>query len=343
VTRVALVMAGGAGERFWPLSTPQRPKQLLRLADPERTLLAQTLDRVGPLADRVAISTGRDLVAAIASAGIDAPCVAEPARRNTAGALVWATAWLLADDPGLAEVGTLLVTPADHAIDSDDEFRATLRRAVQVAEEAGGLVTIGVRPTRPETGYGYIEIGDAKGERTYSVRRFREKPDAAAAETFLAQGGFLWNSGMFFWTIRSFLSELGTASPLHRQAIDAISGFLREGNEAGAIAAFEALPSISIDYALMERASSVWVVEAGFGWDDVGAWDALARTLPVDADGNVAVGTARLVESRGCVVYAEGIEASVLGCEDLVVVVANGKVMVLPKSRAQDVRKLTSG
>jgi mannose-1-phosphate guanylyltransferase len=237
---------------------------------------------------------------------------------------------------------TVAVLTADHAISPDEAFRATVARAMGVAEETRALVTIGIPPTRPATEYGYIETGDAIGEGAWSARGFKEKPDSETASTFVASGRMLWNSGMFFWTLRAFMDELTVAQPAAAEVCERVAAMLAAGDEAGAAKAFAELPSISIDYALMEHASNVAVVGADFSWDDLGSWDALSRSLEGDAAGNVVQGEARLVESKGCVVYNDVPDqrVTVLGLEDVVVAVTDGEVLVCRKDRSQDVRGL---
>ncbi|HRU07267.1 MAG TPA: mannose-1-phosphate guanylyltransferase [Candidatus Brocadiia bacterium] len=347
--RFAVIMAGGAGERFWPLSRQDRPKQLLRLADPNQTLLEQAVRRVAPLipAERVFVVTGRALREPIRKAGLPLPpenVVAEPCKRNTAGCLVYAAAWALARLGGEADGLTMAVLTADHRIGGDERFARTVGAALEAAEREEALVTIGVRPSRPETGYGYIE---AEGEGAVRpVKRFLEKPDAERAREFAASGRHFWNSGMFFWRVGVFLRELGRARPAHAEAARRMAEALKRGDEAGAAAIFERLEDISIDYALMEKARRVLMARADFEWDDVGAWDALERAMPLDKAGNAAVGGPALVDCRGCVVCnaagPEKMAVAALGVEGLVVVVCEDAVLVAPKARAQEVKKVVA-
>ncbi len=345
--RVSVIMAGGAGERFWPVSTRTKPKQFLRLSSPDRSLITEAVDRAAALFGNEAtyIVTGEHLVEATKEECPNLPeanVMAEPCKRNTAGCLVWAAAQLIASDPDGWSQTSVAVLTADHRIAPEAAFHDTVRRALETAERTGGLVTIGVRPDRPETGYGYIETGEPDGEAS-AVRRFREKPDLATAQGFLASGGFLWNAGMFFWTLPAFVAEMEQADPGYGAAVREIAGYLGSGREAEARAAFEALPSVSIDYALMEKARRVFVVEAGFEWDDLGSWDSLARSYPGDDAGNVNLGPTRVLEGAGNVVYnvGPGQEVCLLGVEGLVVVVTDGVVMVCPKERSQDVRRFS--
>lgn len=348
--RVAVVIAGGSGERFWPLSRPGRPKQLLRLTDPNATMLEEAVRRVQPLcgAEGVYVATSAALRAPVLESGIvpEAQVWSEPARRNTLGALVWIVAQLIACGHEDASVAILT---ADHLIGDPEKFRGCVTAALDVAEDHGGIVTLGVPPTRPETGYGYIEENVEKsvpardGRVAHRSHSFREKPSPQTAEEFLQAGCFLWNSGMFFFTVAQFLTELKHAQPEAYATTLAIVEALRRGDETDALKQFEQLPNLSVDYAVMERAERVFVLRTDFPWDDVGAWDAMERTLPQDEHGNVIQGDAVVLESHGCVVMNEGSEITVgtLGIRDLVVVVTNDAVLVCPKDQAQRVRLIT--
>ncbi|MBS1706367.1 MAG: hypothetical protein JST40_10860 [Armatimonadetes bacterium] len=346
-------MAGGSGERFWPMSRVARPKQLLPLADPEITLLEQTVRRLSPsiLPSDTYLATAPHLVQPSMGflAGLpEANVWAEPHKRNTAGCLVWVAANLIAANPEARKQVSMAVIAADHRITPDEGFRATIDAALDVAEATGGIVTIGIKPDRPETGYGYIEVdsgAEPKGTervRILPVRQFREKPDRATAEEFLASGNYLWNSGTFFWTLDTFLSELESAAPDLYGAVFQIADLLREDHADQAAECFAGLRSISIDYALMEKANKVFVAEAAFDWDDVGSWDALDRSLSADEGGNVIRGDILTVDSKNTIVVNENpsITTCVLGVEGLVVVVTEDAVLVCPKDQAQQVRSV---
>lgn len=339
-------MAGGFGERFWPVSTPHRPKQLLPIGPGGQTLLGATLERLGGLVEpaRTLIATSELQFEAIRALQLpvrDENLVAEPCKRNTAGCLVWATALLLSR--GASADDAVAVLPADHRIHPVVGFVRSLDGALAHAEKSADLVTIGIEPTRPETGYGYIELGDPTKEgqpAVFKVVRFHEKPALETAERFAASGRHLWNSGMFFWRIGVFLEQLGTAQPQIAEATSRIARALQAGRLEEAERIFEQLPSISIDYALMERAASVAVVRAEFEWDDVGAWDALSRSLESDSAGNVSKGEALFIDSGDNVAYTEGPRICMLGVDDLVVVATPEAILVCPKSRSQEVRRV---
>ncbi len=359
-TRIAVIMAGGAGERFWPISRPCRPKQLLPLGPGGRTLLADTVRRMHGLVDDdcMLVVTGRELREPIIASDMPVfadQVIAEPARRNTMGAIAWATAWALGRMGMAAEEATMAVVPADHHVGDMDAFRDDVALALDAAEELGALVIVGVPPTRPEVGYGYIEVapgpvrlrGRADGDgRLRAVARFREKPDFETAAEFLRSGHFLWNSGMFFWRISSFLEELGQVGADIAATIREIADALAAGDHATAEALFQGLPDISVDYALMERARQVLVVRAGFPWDDLGAWDAWRRVEAGDAVGNVTHGDPLLIDCRGCAVYdemgADGPPVAVIGLDGVVVAVGRDGILVAPLSRAQQVRDVAA-
>lgn len=338
-------MAGGAGERFWPVSRTSRPKQLLRLSRPDQSLLEEAVARVLPLfgKDGVFIATGKSVEIPIRESGAVAPenVWVEPLKRNTLGCLCWAAANLKSKYD--ENVGMAILT-ADHLIAPPEPFRDCIELALKTAEASGALVTIGIRPTRPETGFGYIELDpatEAEGG-VFQARSFREKPDAETARTFVEAGNFRWNSGMFFWTLNDFLRELESAQPEANAATCRIADALRKDDHEAAERSFADLPNISIDFAVMEKASRVAVVSSRFDWDDVGSWDALERAFPTDEHGNVTYGDVAAIDAESCIVYndtSEGL-AAVLGVRDLLVVFTNGAVLVCPKSDAQRVKEI---
>jgi mannose-1-phosphate guanylyltransferase len=345
LNRVAVIMAGGSGERFWPLSRADRPKQLLRLSSPTATMLEEAVERIIPLfgAKGVYVSTSAKLAPHIVAAGVvpEAHVLAEPLKRNTLGALVWSVAALLAEGRS-PETGVAILT-ADHRIAPPAAFRACVEDALAVAETEGGLVTIGIRPDRPETGYGYIEadLGERRGA-GYAAKSFREKPDLATAKAFVASGSFLWNSGMFFFTLGGFRQALEETQPDARTALDRVVEALTAGDQAAAQRHFEQVKNESIDYAVMERAPKVSVLPSRFDWDDLGAWDALERSMPLDPAGNVVEGATVVVDSTGCVVYNDVPQktVAVLGMHDVIVVCTEDAVLVCPKAQAQRVKEI---
>ncbi len=335
----ALVLAGGRGERFWPWSRPERPKQLLPLLG-GRSPLEVTLERLEGLVapERTWVLTGRPLVAAVrALVPPGVRVVGEPAGRSTAPAA--ALGALLARAAGQTQA--MAVLPADHWIEPVERFRATARRALALAEREPLLVTIGVRPDRPETGLGYIERGAALAEPgAYRVASFREKPDARTAAEFVACGRFDWNSGMFFWRPEVLWEAMRAHRPAVARAMAAFEEPLPPGDLDGALdRAFAAVESISVDYAVMEKAQNAAVLAADFEWDDLGSWNAWARLQPQDENQNVVVGDAVVVDSRRCIVVSESTRLALLGAEDLIVVEHAGATLVCPRLRSDEVRR----
>lgn len=340
--RISIVMAGGSGERFWPVSTAEKPKQFLRLAHPEKTLIEQSLERARLLGDAY-VATNRlfsQITTSVCGLAED-HVFAEPDKRNTLGCLVWVAGSLMARFPDEASRISLAVLTADQRIHPTEAFVDCARLALDAAERSGAISVLGITPTRPETGFGYIEAGDPD-ERLSRVIKFHEKPDHETAIRYLEQGGFTWNSGMFFLTLPTLLNELERQQPEAFSAANTIGRALLAGDLVAAQSAFASLVSNSFDKAVMEGAENVMVVRADFEWDDLGSWDALRRSTESDGDGNVAVGPSRFLESNGNSVYIDGTAqtVSVLGVEGLVVVVTPDHVMVVPESRAQEVKRL---
>lgn len=354
---VGVVMAGGSGERFWPVSRQQNPKQLLRFTHPHQTLLDEAIDRLLPLMppERMFIATNallRDLIKSALPHFPPENVIGEPIRRSTAGCLVLAAAQALARLPEEEDM-VMVVTTADHRIGKPEMFRQTLEDSIAFAWEHESLGVLGVIPTRPETGYGYMEIdGGASPHATphgfsiYPVKRFCEKPNRDTAEHFLATGRFYWNSGMFIWKISAFLQTLDQTTPELSEAVRSITQALHEpdGGEAKIRAIFQDLPDISIDYALLEKAGNVSMTLCDLDWDDVGAWDALRRIEPMDKRGNVAVGNPILVDCQNILVFNEpGLEemaVGVIGMKDVCVITSRDGILVCSSDRVQEVRQI---
>ncbi len=328
----AAILAGGAGTRFWPLSTPERPKQLLPLAG-DRPLVAQAVTRLAGLVtpDHILLVTGAALADRLLEAAPEVSrdrVLVEPHAASTAPALAWAAQWILARDPD----GHMLSMHADWAIGDDTAFRDAARRALEVARAHDVLATVGVRPTRDETGYGYVVPGGRLG-RARRVARFEEKPTRAQAARLRRQGA-LWNTGLFAWGTARFLEEA------RRHARELRPGWpaLAAGDVAGF---FARVTPAAVDVAVLERTERLAVVTGRFPWDDIGSWDALRRVRRRDANGNVVVGDVTVgPEVRDCVLWAEGEPLMVLGVRDLIVVRANGRTLVTPPGRAEQLKRL---
>ncbi len=354
--RVGIIMAGGSGERFWPLSRADRPKQLLKLTSPDRSLLEEAVERLAPIIprERILIVTAAHLVSAVEAAGIvpSANVLGEPCKRNTGGCLVYAAAHCLHRfGEAAGELGVAVLT-ADHRIGSPECFRAAVEAGLVAVEGEPVLGTVGIRPTCADTGYGYIEVetaatGGAGGvPLVLPVARFCEKPDRQTAAAFVASGRFYWNSGMFFWRWSTFLAELRLAHPELAAAAGELADALRQGDAGRERQIFERLPNLSIDYALMEKARRVVMVRGDFPWDDVGAWSSLDRFLERDGQGNVVVGGAVAIDTRDCVIYnepgCERLAVGVLGVTGLAIIVTDDAVLVVPKEQAQEVRRVVA-
>ncbi|HWK89338.1 MAG TPA: sugar phosphate nucleotidyltransferase [Longimicrobium sp.] len=335
------ILAGGIGSRFWPVSTPRRPKQLLPLAT-DQPLIRDTVDRITPLIplERLRILTGAHLADALLGALPELGpenLLLEPRAAGTAPVLAWAAAEIERQDPD----AVMISLHADHVIHPPEAFRALIARAAALAAGHRRLFTIGAPPTRPETGYGYVRLGapldalpgDAHPEPGNTVEQFVEKPDRETAEQYLASGVYLWNTGLFVWRVADLLDGLQRHAPEFAELIPLV----RAGHTDEF---FRRAPTISIDEALLERADRVGVVRATFAWDDVGAWDAVARTRTADEDGNVLLGDAHAVDCRGSVVYADEGPVVAFGVDDLVVVRTGGVTFVGHRDRAPDMKKL---
>ncbi|MBQ7179037.1 MAG: mannose-1-phosphate guanylyltransferase, partial [Victivallales bacterium] len=258
--------------------------------------------------------------------------------------LIFAAASILAHTKMSPEKLTMGVLTADQRIPDTAPFVETVDSAMEAAEQTDGLVTIGIQPIRPETGYGYIEVpADAlRNGGLMPVLNFKEKPDAQTAAQYIASGRFFWNSGMFFWRLSSFQNEFGKANPVMAETLEDLTEALSANSPERAARIFDALPNISIDYALMEKAKNVYVIPGNFVWDDLGSWDSLDRTFPKDNAGNVSYGAPVLIDTQSSVVYnnSSKMAVGVVGMKDVVVVVNEDAVLVIPKDRAQDVRKV---
>lgn len=331
--RFILVLAGGRGERFWPWSRPERPKQLLPLARNGRTLLGATIDRALRLvpADHVAIMTAADLVPEIQRQHQGIRVIGEPIGRNTAPAIAAAAALFRPED-------TFAVFHADHLIDDVAAFTSDIERGFEAAEREDVLVTIGIRPTRPEPGFGYIHRGARIGERLFRVAAFKEKPDRALAEAWTASGEYFWNAGMFVWRRSVFMNALAVGRPRLAEAFRDLTAADLPKTLADV---FPNVEAISVDHAVLEYAQNTIVVEASFDWDDLGSWAAWARRQPHDARGNVLFGEAVALDCDRCVVVGEGGTAAAMGLKDSVVVHVNGATLSCLLSATDDVRRVT--
>jgi mannose-1-phosphate guanylyltransferase len=341
----SVVMAGGAGTRFWPVSRLSLPKQLLPIGGDE-SLLARAIGRVASLtpAARVMIVTGEAIAGRIAADFPDLPranIVAEPLRRNTAPCAAAAAKLLLDRDPE----AVLALLPADHLIAKEENFRATLGAAFAVAARSDEMITLGVTPHYPETGYGYIEMSDKLGAETgcafHRVAAFHEKPDAEKAQQFLASGRFLWNAGIFVFRAAVFLRAVRATLPDLADAIEELDGRAApEAIDAALAKIYPNLRGVSIDVGVMEKVRNLLVFPADIGWSDVGSWTALRDLHPADAHGNVGQGDFLAVGGANNTFFAQGGVAVALGVDELIIVHTPDATLVARRDDAQAVKRV---
>ncbi len=326
-----VILAGGSGTRFWPLSTPANPKQLLPLTGSSSTAEAavERLEGLVPR-ERVLVVTGPALAGPLRDrlALPEANVLVEPRAASTAPALIWAAHEASRRDPE----ATILSTHADWFIADPLAFRRTAEQALRSAVQHDSLVTVGMVPSRPETGYGYIVPGEQLDGTTSRVARFQEKPDASRALDLMAEGA-LWNSGLVAWSARRLLEEVKEHTPEVSQAL----GRLEAGDVAGF---FRDVKPVSIDVGVLERSRRVAVVPGAFAWDDVGTWDALVRVRERDKRGNVTHGAVFIHDATYSVAWSDGAPVVLYGVRDLIVVNANGRILVMPRDRAADLKQL---
>ncbi len=341
----SVIMAGGRGTRFWPASRRQRPKQLLTLFG-QRSLLQRTVDRMAPLTppERVVVVTAADHAEALAEQIPQVPAkniLVEPEGRNTAAAAGLAAAWVARRDPS----AVCLVLPADHLIDDEGLFLSTFERAAEAAAAQDALITMGLKPTFAATGYGYIEIGpvlEPGPPALHQVAAFHEKPEPAVAESYLAGGRHLWNSGMFAWRAEVLLKEIEVHLPSLAEGLAGLAEDLGTERQEGTLARhYPRLPAISVDYGVLEKTKNIRVVAAEFGWSDVGSWEAMAELWDCDGQGN-ACHQGEIVghDAKDNLVSAGGRLAVLLGVDNQVVVVTDDVVLVMDRSRGQELGEI---
>ena len=327
----AVILAGGSGTRFWPLSSPTRPKQLLPLAG-SRSLVEETFERLaGFIAPaRILVVTGSGLASSLISRlGLDpANVLVEPRAASTGPALVWGTREALRRDPD----ATVLALHSDWSVGDTAAFVGAAESALRAARTHDRLITVGIVPSRPETGYGYIVPGTPLDGEARTVARFAEKPDAKTALDLMAEGA-LWNSGLFAWTANRLMAEIAAHTPEIAPHLDRLAA----GDVAGF---FTSVAAVSIDVGLLERSHAVAVVPGHFDWDDIGTWEALTRVRTRDQRGNVAVGPVVFLDSSDCIAWSDGIPIVMGDVRDVIAVIANGRVLVIRRSEAADLKRI---
>jgi mannose-1-phosphate guanylyltransferase len=338
----AVIMAGGSGTRLWPLSRKNFPKQALKLIG-ERTMFQHAVDRLAPLfpPERIVVVTNAALADALRDQVPDVPAdnfIIEPAGRNSAPAAGLAAAYLLHTDPD----ATMVMLTADHFIVDTVQFRSALEAAAAVAAD-GSIVTLGIRPAHPSTGYGYIRLGEehgaSNGLQVYASAGFVEKPDAERAAQFVGSGRYVWNSGMFVWRADRLMAEFAAQLPaLHAPLVQIGAALGMPHADEKLAAAWQTVPNISIDYGIMEKAERVFVIPVDIGWSDIGSWASLLDVLPGDDQDNVVVGPGLALDSRGNLLRSDGRLVALIGLDDVIVVDTPDVVLVCAKDRAEAVR-----
>jgi mannose-1-phosphate guanylyltransferase len=339
-----IIMAGGRGERFWPFSADSMPKPFLRILG-TKTMIQLTVERVNKLLpmERIFIILGKSHVDIAKEQLPDLPAanfIVEPEGRDTAPCIGFAAISLLELDPQ----AVMIVLPADHFIPDSDQFVKTVSYGTEIATRGDYLVTIGIKPGRPETGYGYINahepIFSSNNETCYKVERFVEKPDAHRAQQYLAEGNYFWNAGMFIWKVKTVLAGIAQHMPELYSGLLATREVLGARDEGRFAEIYSSLARKSIDYGLMEKADNVLMIPGGFIWDDVGTWSSLLRVRNLDENGNYSSGDNICIETKNSVICSDGLKVGVIGVSNMVIVASRDGVLVCDADRAQDVREI---
>jgi len=349
-----VIMAGGIGSRFWPMSTPQCPKQFLDIMGTGRTMIQQTYERFKGLIDlqRVWVVTSKNFAKLTSEqlGGINPHHILlEPCMRNTAPCVAYVSWKILAEDPE----ATIVVAASDHVVTNETEFRRVIAQGIDFVEAGNRILTLGMQPTRPETGYGYIEQGESAPlsntsspllsplNPIYKVASFREKPDLATAQQYLASGNFTWNSGMFLWQASTIVAELRKYQPEISDIMDRLAPTFFTVREQSMVDQLYAdCPKISIDYAVMEKTQIAYVMPAEFGWSDLGTWGSLHTLTPQDDDRNAIIGDGvKLIDCEGCMVrMPQGKQVVIQGLKDCIVAEHNGTLLICRLDQEQHIK-----
>lgn len=337
-----VIMAGGGGTRFWPLSRAEEPKQLLNLSGKD-LMVNETIDRIATFTNKedIFIVTNETQVPKMCEAttgriGAD-HILAEPSARNTSACIGYAALEIVKKYGD----GIMCIFPSDHFIKNELEFTRVLKEAIQIAEEKDKLITLGITPTFPSTGYGYIKFDGADEGYAKRVVEFKEKPDEATAKAYVASGEYAWNSGMFIWKASTILRAFDELLPEVASCLHAIGDAMNTPREAEVIAeVYPTIPSVSIDYGIMEKSSDVLVISAEFGWNDVGSWDNLGVLYDEDNHGNVVAAKHIGIDTTNSIIYGKKRLITTIGVDNLIVVETDDAILVCDKDRAQDVKKI---
>ena len=340
-----VIMAGGVGSRFWPLSTPEYPKQFIDILGCGRTLIQLTVDRFKALCpmDNFWVVTNAKYVDIVKQQLPDIPeenILAEPCARNTAPCIAWAGWKIRKKDP----MANIVVTPSDAIVMNVGSFKNIIQEALDYTEKNSAIVTIGIRPNRPETGYGYVHMDQLETGNVYKVWEFKEKPNRETAEKYLADGNYLWNAGIFVWNVNTLVDAIRTYVPELGNQMTILGGYFNFPEEQQKTEEiFPMCEKISIDYAVMEKHPRVYTIPADFGWSDLGNWASLHDKLQKDENENGAVGNVKMYECTNCVVHAEDAKKVVLqGLDGYIMSVKNGQILICKRSEEQRIREFSA-
>jgi mannose-1-phosphate guanylyltransferase len=340
-----VIMCGGSGSRFWPESRKMYPKQFLNTVG-EKTMIQLTVDRISKFIppENIYMVTNKNYVNTIKEQVpqiFEENLIIEPMIKETAACIGYSAVKLMKKDPE----AVMIVLPSDHYIQDEDRFIETLKQGLEIAGSHNCLVTMGIKPSRAETAYGYIETGkriEGLGDiPTYKIKRFTEKPNKEKAQEFIDKGTYLWNSGMFIWKAAVLLRQYKRFLPEMYQSLKRMSDYIGSHKEARIVEEeYDKIDGISIDYGILEKTWDVYVMESGFYWDDIGNWTALERYMPKDENGNSLKGKCKVLDSHNCILYGNKKLIAVLGVEDIIIVETDDVVLVCRKDRDQDIKLL---
>lgn len=339
-----VIMAGGVGERFWPKSSAKTPKQLLPISG-KKTMIQETVNRLGSAKKNTIIITNaiqrKEIVKQLPVLK-PSNVVAEPCGRNTAPCIGYAALLVAKKDPE----GVMVVLPADHVIADKKDFLNVLKNSVKVASATDALITIGIKPDFPATGYGYIQVGktlaESDGISFSKVSRFKEKPNLKNACKYVESGKYLWNSGMFVWKAKVILDEIKTHLPKLYKSLKQLDKAIDKKDKKKIASIYEKMEKVSIDYGVMEKAKNVYVTGGDFGWDDVGSWSAVERLRDKDKKGNVKIGNVEVFDTKNCIIWGDKGLITAAGVSDLVIVKQGDAFMVCDKNKDQQVKDIVN-